>query len=122
MKFDDPRITYTITVTEDHAAVRGNAMASGDDAADKAQEDEIIRRLNSGDVWAWATVKVTATYEEFSGEAHLGCCSYASEADFKADAYYRDMRFEAFEDLKRNLGGAISNGVDASRVLREIQS
>ena len=45
--------TYTIEVTaaQDDIPVRGNAMASGDDATDRECEDDILTRLDSGDVW-----------------------------------------------------------------------
>ena len=35
-------ITYRLLIEQDLTPVRGNALASGDDMADKAAEDEII--------------------------------------------------------------------------------
>lgn len=92
-------VTYTIHVEQDDTPVRGYAMASGDDAADKAYEDEILERLDAGDVWAWAFVTVVAEANGFEGSDSLGGCSYASEADFKAGGYYEEMCKSAREQL-----------------------
>jgi|SRR6185312_340027 len=94
------RAEFTIEAEPEEIEVRGNAMASGDAAADKAVEDEILRRLDQGDVWAWASVTVRCTLEGFEGRDHLGCCSYKDEADFiQPGGYYDDMRVEAFCEL-----------------------
>lgn len=89
----------TIHVTQDDAPVRGNAMASGDDELDRKVEDEILDRLDSGDVWAWASVEVRATHEGLSGSDYLGCCCYRDEEDFKSGGYYEDMVREACSNL-----------------------
>ena len=68
---------------EDDCPVRGNALASGDDAYDKKVEDEILERLDNGDVWAWAVVEVRAGYGDLSASDYLGACSYESEKDFR---------------------------------------
>jgi hypothetical protein len=92
-------VTFTITAEVDELPVRSNAMASGDDAADKETEDEILARLDRGDVWAWACVTVTACWRNWTGSTSLGTCSYANERDFKRDAYYDDMRADALDEL-----------------------
>jgi len=92
-------VTYTLTIEDEDIPVRGNAMASGDDEADEAYENEIIARLDSGDLWAWCFVKVTAEWRGFKGWDGLGGCSYADEADFKRGGYYEDMKARAFDDL-----------------------
>lgn len=79
-------VEVELEVLPEHSMVRGN-FASGDDAADKEMETEILNRLNSGDDWAWFTAKVTARIfvgDELTIEAteYLGCCSYANEKDF----------------------------------------
>lgn len=111
--------TITITVEPEDLEVRGNALASGDDAADKACEDEILSRLDAGDVWAWARVTVRAEYEGFTGEAHLGGCSYADEDDFKRGGYYDDMVREATDDLRAELKRAVERGEIAKGILRK---
>ncbi len=100
MKYD-PEIT--VHATRDDIPVRGNAMASGDDAADRACEDRILARLDGGDIWAWASVEIRAEFRGLSASTYLGTCSYASEDDFKASAYYPDMVADATEDLRGQL-------------------
>ena len=96
-------VFFDIIVKPDDTPVRGNASVSGDDALDRACEDEILARLDRGDVWAWGAVSVIARWRGFAGYAHLGACSYADEEDFKRGGYYEDMRKEAQEDLEREV-------------------
>lgn len=111
-------ITFTLKIEPDLIPVRGNAMASGDDAADRACEDEIIARLNRGDVWAWCVVTVSAHLDDFTGIAILGGCSYQDEADFKACGSYQDLVREAVDDLKADLEAAVTLGATAAETLR----
>lgn len=96
-------VVFSLEIEEDDIPVRGN-FASGDDKADKELEDSIIKRLRNGDTWAWASVKVTATWKGWKGVDHLGACSYDDEADFKEPGgYYDDMKSEALADLNKSL-------------------
>lgn len=98
------QVQYELDCLEDDTQVRGNAMASGDDDFDKKIEDEILSRLESGDLWAWCTVRVTATWKGIIGTDYLGACSYKNEKDFKAKGgYYQDMKNQAFDDLIRQI-------------------
>ena len=103
MRFDDSKVTYEVTAEPDDIEVRGNAMASGNDEFDRRVENEILERCAGGDVWAWASVKVTARYDDIDsveGVDYLGGCSYADEDDFKqAGGYYDDMKKIARDDL-----------------------
>lgn len=102
--FKESDVTYTLDAEMDDLQVRGNALVSGDDAEDKKCEDEIIERLNSGDVWAWASVKVTASWRGLEGVDYLGGCSYRDENEFKQlDGYYDDMKARALDDLKQTI-------------------
>lgn len=103
---DSPEVTFTITVDQDEQSVRGNAMASGDDADDKAVEDEIIARLDCGDVWAWCHVRVTASFAMFEGSDQLGGCSYKDEAEFRSGDYFKDMKQVAFDDMLAKMKAA----------------
>lgn len=67
--------TFTIECRPEDVPVRGNVLASGDDALDKRDEDAILAKLDVGNTWAWCTVRVVATWNGFEGEAFLGCCS-----------------------------------------------
>ena len=101
-KVEENGITYRLYIEQDELPVRGNALASGDDAEDKPCEDEIIERLENGDVWAWANVNVEASVyiegQHFQGDDWLGGCSYANTADFVQPvkpgegSYWEDMK------------------------------
>jgi hypothetical protein len=82
----------TLEAIPETVRVRGNAMASGDDEFDRQIEDEIVSRLESGDIWAWFTAKVTVR-DSYGREAsdYLGCCCYEDARDFKRGGYYLDM-------------------------------
>jgi hypothetical protein len=92
--------TIEILTEQDHASVRGNALASGDDDEDRAAEDEILERLEHGDIWAWAAVQVRATWQGITASDYLGCCSYRDEEDFREDGYYFDMVATCIEDIE----------------------
>lgn len=80
--------------------VRGNAMASGNDRTDRALEDAILARLDRDDIWAWAAVTVTANWQGIEGSAHLGCCCYLDEHDFReCSGYFDDLASEALEEI-----------------------
>lgn len=101
------KVTYSISIEPEEIPVRGNSLASGDNEVNKQYADEIIRQLDAGNDWAWCAVTVTATFGEFSGQDHLGCCSYASEEEFrKPGGYWDDMKAEAIEALKANIESA----------------
>jgi len=95
-----------IEVEQDELDVRGNALVSGDDATDRECEDEIIARLNRGDVWAWAHVRVVVTDGEYEGSDSLGTCSYEDERDFRKCGYYSDMVQNALDEFKRQVESA----------------
>ena len=82
----------TLEAIPETVRVRGNAQASGDDALDRDVEDEILARLEAGDLGAWVTAKVTVR-ESDGREAseYLGCCCEADARDFKRGGYYLDM-------------------------------
>lgn len=102
-------IDIKIYARVEHNGVRGNAIVSGDDEYDKQVEDEIIRRLDNGDVWAWADVEVQGTYMGLVASDYLGCCSYESESDFKNDGYYQDMCNNVLEELNNRLAETIKD-------------
>lgn len=118
-------ITYEIAVEQDDTPVRGNAIASGDAVADKEVEDEILRRLDQGDVWAWACVEVRAIVEldgqRFLGNTYLGGVSCKDEAEFREnDDYFSDMKAEALLDLENCLTNEVNRGKVAASLLAEI--
>lgn len=103
MRFLRRRAEIELTVEEDSMDVRGNVMVSGDDEADAAAELHVLEQLKSGNVWAWAHVTVTARWRAFQGLDTLGACSYASEAAFRRDGYFRDMKDRALQELAKEI-------------------
>jgi hypothetical protein len=82
-------------------SVKGNALASDDEKLNKEAEDEIIQRLESGDIYAWFTAKVTVRDEDGNEASdYLGCCSYQNEKDFRAGGYFPDMVNECVRQLE----------------------
>ena len=113
-----PTITFTLKAEQEDTMVRGNAQDSGDAALDKQVEDEIIARLDNGDVWAWCYIVVTASCAGFTGRDTLGGCCYRDEADFKqSGGYYKQMQEEARADLLRNIENAVVKGAKAASLL-----
>lgn len=58
------------------------------DDTDKATAEQIHSELNSGNVWAWASVTVKCSWNGFEGIDSLGGCFYKSESDFKTHGGY----------------------------------
>lgn len=83
--------------------IRGNVIASGDDAFDKECEDEILTRIEAGDEWAWFSAECCASYGNHSANDYVGGCSYADEAEWLSDGYAQEMIGEAIEQLARSL-------------------
>lgn len=96
-------VLWTLEVEQCDTPIRGNAMASGDDDADRAAEDEILKKLDDGNVWAWAMVRIQGTFMGLSAHTYIGGCSYDSEESFRADGTYEDIQNEVLCDLNGQL-------------------
>jgi hypothetical protein len=105
LKATDEGIVIVLERLVEESAIKGNAMASGDDAADAAAEKWVRDQLDAGNEWAWFTAHVCVTYRDaIEADAYLGQCSYDSEAAFKEpDGYYHDMIKECLLELDRKL-------------------
>ena len=112
-------VEFSLAVCPEDDSVTGNVMCSGDDALDEECEDRVIADLDGGNVWAWASVSVSARIGGTECIDYLGHCNYKSEDDFRKDAYYLDMKGEALSALRSELEGAIERAekeLDAERV------
>lgn len=110
----EDEVTYTLTCEPEIMEIEGNVLASDDDEADAEAEAFVRAELESGNEWAWCSVKVTASWNGFEGDAYLGGCSYKSEDDFKTPGgYYDDMKQEALYDLYREVRSAIERALPA---------
>lgn len=92
-------VKVTLRAEPEDVPVRGNALASGDEAVDREAEDGVIAALEAGNEWAWCQAVVEVSWGNFRGVAHIGCCSYDSEEDFKKGGYYEEMVEESLSDL-----------------------
>lgn len=110
-------IIYGITISEESMQVRGNVCASDDAVQDGRAEDEVLRRLRRGDMWAWCCIEVSATCNGFVGRDFLGGCNYESKEDFKRCGYYGDMMDRARADLFDKMRGAVTRGAEAVALL-----
>jgi hypothetical protein len=94
-------IEFTVECLPEDMPIRGNGMASGDTAYDEQCAREIEAELAAGNAWAWCTIRVTGEWRDLVETAYLGCCSYASEDDFRNNSgYFDDMRAEIADALQ----------------------
>lgn len=97
-------VEFSLTVEEEDSPVRGNVLASGNEALDRAAENEVFERLKRGDIWAWASVCITAEWKGITADAWIGGCNYKDEIAFKAEGgYYGDMKVDAYDRLIEKL-------------------
>lgn len=87
---------------------------------------DVDRMVYKYGTWGWCQVEVVARVrgvpelKRYAGTAWLGCCSYESEADFKAEGgYYEDMCADACEALNKNIAYAYADSVALARSLRQ---
>lgn len=106
-KFNPDEVIFTLAAEQDDIPIRGNAIVSGDDDFDERVARDIEAQLEEGNVWAWASVKVTASWAGFTGTDYLGGCSYKDEADFRQPGgYFEDMLTEAVKALVSEIEAA----------------
>jgi hypothetical protein len=104
-----PSVSIKLEVTQSDIPVKGNAMASGDNAYDAKVENEILDRLENGDISAWFDALVTVSIEfeiddqeyEFEGSDSLGGCNYTSIKQFvkQSGGYFEDMLDCAWDNM-----------------------
>ncbi len=94
-------IEWTVEALPEDALIQGNASAI-DPETDRETEQWITEQLESGNEWAWCTVKVTGRFRGLSAHAYLGCCSYESrEAITMPEGYYPDLQAEILEEINK---------------------
>ncbi len=75
------------------------AIAPENDTPD--WDEETNREIEAGRL-LWFTARVTASrHGVVLGTEYLGCCCYASIAEFLRDEYYQDLVAEALGDARR---------------------
>jgi hypothetical protein len=106
-KLTASEVTFTIELEQDDTPVRGNVMCSDEPELDREAEDEIIARLDNGEIEAWCGVVVTATWE-FDGQEYTGTDSLWGNT--LSDDYTKEivaeehgMKEQALDDLNASL-------------------
>lgn len=79
--------------------------------SDEKAEEEIISRLERGDILAWFSAKVECVIiapdgTEYTGTDYLGACSYGSVRSFLQDGAWTDMKVEAYAGALAQLKSA----------------
>ena len=118
-------LDLTVSVAQGDPYEIAGSFASGDDAADKETVNGIYERLNAGDVWAWATVTVTAEYldqdmaiagiDQIRVDDVITGCNYRDLDDFwKSNGDYAfDMLATVLTELKERLGAVYPDSLEA---------
>lgn len=65
-----------------------------------------IEQRAQDNAWAWCIACVTVSWEGFSGEANLGCCSFESAEEFQEDEAYDSLVDQALEELNKEVDEA----------------
>ena len=110
-----------LEIRESDVPIRGNAMVSGNSKYDRKVENEIIERLDNGDIYAWFDAKVTVEIEvngvKFEGYDILGACSYTGLKQFlESGGYYDDMVQTALDNALSELREAFHGTLNESEV------
>ncbi len=114
-------VAYSVEIEAEDLPVRGNYMASGDDAFDQQCEDEVIAKLDRGDIEAWCYVKVTAELAGFRGTAGIGGCTLGEGYTAEQCAVEHGLYAEALADLRATLKHAAEAGSQAQRLLADLE-
>lgn len=94
-------VEWVLRAEAEDVPIRGNCLASGNDADDEAAAVDIEAQLEGGNEWAWCCAVLKGRYKGLCAIETLGCCSYASEADFTAPGgYYEDMQAAILDELQ----------------------
>jgi hypothetical protein len=108
-KLKPEEVEFTLDVEpECDMPVKGNAMCSGDDEADKEYEQELLARLERGDTAAWCVLIVRAKWKSLEGVAALGGVTLLEDADEEKAwemANWHGMKGEALASLNSDLQG-----------------
>lgn len=112
-------ITYTIRCEPEDRDYRKEGF-------DREAVEWIAENLARGNAWAWCWVLVEASIEldgeTFVGSASLGGCNYESEALFREDPYFSDLKDEARDALLTTLRQSGKRGRIAARALKSLEA
>lgn len=105
IKIKEEDIEYEYEIHEESPCeIKGNVLASGNKQEDEKAEQWVIDQLESGNQWAWCTMRVVARWRDrVEAETYLGMCSFKNEEDF-VKSEYKQMKIEAKDELLQILG------------------
>ena len=115
-KLTKDEVKFSVEIESEDMQVRGNYMCTEDPESDKKDEDEILARLERGDIFAWCVIKVTAKWEEFEGFAIIGGVSFSEDengmkqAEIEAEEY--GLHEEALDQLNKEINAYVMNAKD----------
>ncbi len=103
-------VEFTVHLEQEEEPVHGH-FASGEDDLDRQLEQDICDALDAGNVEAWCSITVTATWTdsngvEHTGHDHLGCCSHLGDdlaGQVEVTVASHCMREEALANLNSEL-------------------
>ncbi len=82
--FEPKEVEVSIEVIYEDIPIEGNVMSSGDGKADLQAEKEVLKDLESGNVFAWCTAVVQASWAGFERRDTLGAISCRNEDEFRS--------------------------------------
>jgi hypothetical protein len=102
-KLTADEVEFEVTIEPEDIPVRGNASGWGE-PEDTEYANEIIKRLDRGDLEAWCVVIVKATWSGYVGYDSLGACSFVHSGallqnEIDATAHDHEMKDRALDDL-----------------------
>lgn len=100
--------TFTVTIEQDDTPVRGNLMCTDEPDLDKAEEDAVLARLESGDETAWCGVIVTCTFPglSYEGVDSIWGCTLSPDYGAPLVVEHHDMCAHALDDLNATIAAA----------------
>lgn len=100
-KLTRDEVVFDLDVFFEDEFTPSECLATGCDEVDAKLFAEIEKGIESGNVWAWCRVEVSAEWCGLRSVEHLGGCSYESREDFKDGGYFEQMEEDALSALQR---------------------
>ncbi len=95
-------VEFVVTPIHEEIPVQ-QALSVKETGADHSEYINKVLEDDGYNPWLWCTIRVTAKFKGLEGTAHLGCCAYEDEEDYKKGGYYEQMQEEAFKELKEQV-------------------
>lgn len=94
----ESEVRFSVRYHPEDIPVRGNVSAWSEEE-DRKAENEVLARLDNGDIFAWFWVEVRAEWNGIEGRSSLGGCNYESREDFESSETLEELKAEAYEEL-----------------------